>query len=214
MSYRRKFLPPPRTREYRKLFVIAVEGDQTEPHYFHFLRNDLDSAVVEVEVIPPNGKSAPQHVLKKLLEYRIQPGLAEKLERWMVIDRDQWPAGNLDQVVKSCRKNKIGLCVSNPAFEFWLLLHFERGDGIEPAEKDSGNRSADECGKRLRAKRYLPGFNTKLSKKHWTVLRKNLKNAIDHAKALDSPSCTDYPRQRIGSTVYRLVESLEAMLGK
>ena len=215
MSDRRLFKSPEATREYRKLYVIAVEGDRTEPQYFQFFSNEFDSAVTQIKVIPPESKSAPQHVLKNIQDYLENPSLEGTSECWMVVDRDQWPAGRLDDVAKICRENGIGLCVSNPAFEFWLLLHFEKGEGIEPAEKDSRNRSVQECGKRLRDKRYLPGFHKKkLTSDHWAVLREKLEGAVRNAKNLDSPPCKDYPQQRTGSTVYRLLEKLMPELGK
>jgi hypothetical protein len=214
MNYRRTFTPPAEIREYRKLYVIAVEGDRTETQYFQSFGNDLDSAVAKIKVIPPESKSAPQHVLRNIQDYLESPSVEGTAECWMVIDRDQWPTDMLNGIVKECRENEVNLCVSNPAFEFWLLLHFEKGQGIEPAEKDSSNRSAKECEKRLRDKRYLPGYHKKLTSNHWQVLREKLNKAISHAKELDSPPCKDYPRQRTGSTVYRLAEKLASALSQ
>lgn len=214
MSYRRKFTPPAETREYRKLYVIAVEGDRTETRYFRFFGNEIDSAIADVEVIPPESKSAPQRVFENLQGYFDHPGVEGTVELWMVIDRDQWPREVLDEIAEKCREKNVGLCVSNPAFPFWLLLHFEKGQGIEPAEKDSGNVSAKECETRLRNKRYLPGFSKNLTADHWKLLREKLENAVHNAKELDSPPCKDYPRQRTGSTVYQLVEKLTPALSK
>ena len=214
MSYRRKFTPPAETREYRKLYVIAVEGDRTETRYFRFLGSDLDSAIAKIEVIPPESKSAPQRVFESLQNYIDNRGVEGTTELWMVIDRDQWTCEVLDDVVEKCRKEDVGLCVSNPAFPFWLLLHFEKGQGIEPAETDSGNRSVKECEARLRDKRYLSGFSKNLTVNHWKVLREKLEIAISNAKELDLPPCQDYPRQRTGSTVYRLVEKLVEAVSK
>jgi len=216
MNFRRTFIPPPEVREYRKLYVIAVEGDRTETQYFNFFRSDLESesTTTAIKVIPPESKSAPQHVFQNIQDYIDDPGIDGTTECWMVIDRDQWPAKVLDDVVEKCRTNKVQLCVSNPAFEFWLLLHFEKGEGITAAEADSSNSGAKECEKRLRDKRYLPGFHKKLTNNHWQVLCDRLKNAISLAKELDMPPCKDYPRRCVGSTVYRLVEKLVAALRK
>jgi hypothetical protein len=209
MNARHIFTPPDVIRNYRKLYVIAVEGDKTEPSYFRFFRDELDTVAIGIEIIPPESKSAPQHVLKKIQDYLKNPSPNGTSECWIVIDRDQWTVKTLDDVVKTCQENKIGLCVSNPAFEFWLLLHFENGAEIEPAEIHSDNRSAKTCKERLRDMQYLPRFSkNKLTNDQWVVLHSRLKDAIQHAKALDSPLCEDYPKQRIGSTVYRLVEKL------
>ena len=130
MNYRRKFTPPAETRDYRKLYVIAVEGDRTETRYFRFFGNDLDSAIAKIEVIPPDGKSAPGRVFENLQNYLDYPGVEGTTELWMVIDRDQWPSKVLDDVAEKCREKGIGLCVSNPAFPFWLLLHLRKVPGF------------------------------------------------------------------------------------
>ena len=45
----------------------------------------------------------------------------------IVLDRD--PQGRsrseLEKILSVCRERKIGFCLSNPCFEFWLILHFD-----------------------------------------------------------------------------------------
>lgn len=45
----------------------------------------------------------------------------------MVIDRDKdsFTEEQYDEVIKFCNENNVNLYVSNPNFEFWLLLHFK-----------------------------------------------------------------------------------------
>lgn len=45
----------------------------------------------------------------------------------LVVDRDNksFTAAQYDFVLKACKKNDVKLYISNPCFEFWLLLHFE-----------------------------------------------------------------------------------------
>ena len=209
MNDKRLFSPPEVIREYRKLYVIAVEGDQAESSYFQYLGNDLDTTVTEIKIIPPKSKSAPQHVLKKIQDYLDNPSPDGTFECWIVIDRDYWKVETLDSVVKACQEQGIGLCVSNPAFEFWLLLHFEDGTGIQSAETAiPRSSSVKACKERIRDKQYLLKFGKKLRNDHWMVLRDKLKDAIQRAKELNIPPCDDYPKNRTGSTVYLLVEKL------
>lgn len=44
----------------------------------------------------------------------------------MVIDRDKqnFKDNQYDEVINFCKKNNVNLYVSNPTFEFWLMLHF------------------------------------------------------------------------------------------
>jgi len=49
---------------------------------------------------------------------------------WIVVDADSWPEDQLLELHGwSTEDSRYGLAVSNPKFEFWLLLHFEDGNG-------------------------------------------------------------------------------------
>lgn len=52
----------------------------------------------------------------------------------MIIDRDKdnFFEEQYDEVVKFCEENNINLYISNPNFEFWLMLHF---DEVESEDK-------------------------------------------------------------------------------
>ena len=90
--------------------------------------------------------------------------------------------------------DRYGFALSNPKFEYWLLLHFEDGDDIA---------SSRECLERL--KTYLPEYS-----KHLDVRKINwerIECAVRRAKERDNPPCSDWPRST-GTTVYRLVQRL------
>jgi hypothetical protein len=195
---RRRFKSPDCNRDYKTQFIIAVEGDVTEKRYFEFLSTHLNSAVVEIKVLPPKSKSAPLHVLNKLKRYS-KKRLPNTYQLWMVIDRDQWDADLLQDVYQQCLKNKFGLCISNPAFEIWLLLHFEKCYGIT---------TVNDCKQRLQNQRYLPNFNKKITQSHWNVLFLKIQDAVKHAKELDKPQNYSWHYNQCGSTIYKLVQEL------
>ena len=95
----------------------------------------------------------------------------------------------------SQKKKNYGFALSNPKFEYWLLLHFERGTGIG---------SSRECSDRL--KRHLPNYDKSIDTRKFTPDR--IKKAIDRAKARDNPPCADWPRTFGNTTVYKLVEKI------
>jgi hypothetical protein len=190
---RRRFIRPPGKRRYRKIFVVAAEGIKTEPLYFNMF-NDQHT-VIQIKQLRGNKKSSPKQVLKRMRLYLREAQLKDKDEAWLVVDRDEWPADHLKDLYEwsetSCR---YGLAVSNPKFEFWLLLHFEDGSAVNtPAQ----------CNERLM--RYLPHFE----KGHVEInkLHPGIRSAIQYAKIKDTPPCRDWPRS-YGTTVYRLVEKL------
>jgi len=192
-SSRRKFQRPLGERRYRKMFIIATEGSETEPQYFGMFNSD--KAVIHVRCLKCRTASSPPQVLARMTKHLQREGLKPEDEAWLVVDKDQWTDQQLDALHQwSQSKDNFGLALSNPKFEFWLLLHFEEGDGI---------MNSRQCTERLT--RYLPNF----AKGHVEVkkLADGIITAIRRARRKDSPPCTDWPR-KTGTTVYKLVEKL------
>jgi hypothetical protein len=190
---RRKFKRLLGVRRYRKMFVLATEGAKTEPLYFNMFNND--NTVIHVKCLKGNRQNSPGQVLKRMNDYLKTNRLKSKDEAWLIVDRDQWLEDQLIQLHEWSQTNsRHGLAVSNPKFEYWLLLHFEDGTGIT---------SSRQCTDRL--KRYLPHFEK--SHVETDKLRPGIHEATRRARLKDAPPCTDWPRIT-GTTVYRLVEKL------
>jgi len=190
---RRKFVRQLGHRRYRRMFIVATEGTKTEPLYFNMFNSK--NTVVHVKHLKGNKQSSPGQVLKRMRNYLKDNRLKDGDEAWLVVDRDQWPEDQLLQLHKWRQTNsRYGLAVSNPKFEYWLLLHFEEGTGIAGSE---------QCTDRL--KQYLPNFE----KGHLEVdkLQPGIPKATQRARQKDTPTCVDWPRHT-GTTVYRLVEKL------
>ena len=190
---RRRFQRKTAKRPYRRMFIIASEGARTEPQYFG-LFNSRD-AVIHVRCIKGKHDNSPPQVLKRMRNYLKDEGLKPSDEAWLVVDKDQWTHDQLAQLYQWAQTaENYGFALSNPKFEYWLLLHFEDGPGVS---------SSRTCTERLKA--YLPNFdkgNVETEK-----LKPGISEAIRRAKQKDNPPCTDWPRT-IGTTVYRLVERL------
>ncbi len=96
----------------------------------------------------------------------------------MVIDRDKdsFTEEQYDEVVKFCDDNNVNLYVSNPSFEFWLLLHFkeiEYEDNQKLLENPKVNNSRRYLEKRLHD--ICKYTKTKFSFEHF---EKNVHDAI------------------------------------
>lgn len=189
---RRHFKRPLGERRYRKLFIIAVEGHKTEPEYFAIF-NDQHS-IISVNCLR-GCHSSPLQVRKRMTEYLTKNYLKNSYEAWLVVDRDQWTDEQLIQLhAWSNERENYGFALSNPKFEYWLLLHFEDGSGITTSR---------ECSERLI--RYIPDYDKGIDPRKFT--RERVAEAIQRARHRDNPPCTDWPRST-GSTVYRLAERL------
>jgi hypothetical protein len=194
MARRRKFQRPLGQRRYRKLFVIAVEGAKTEPQYFATLNNQ--QSVIRVNCLKGKHDSSPPQVLRRMQDHLKKEALKKSDEAWLVVDKDQWTNGQLAQLNGwSQAANNYGFALSNPKFEYWLLLHFEDGTGIA---------SSQDCSDRL--KRHLPDYDKGIDPRKFP--RQTIDEAIRRAKQRDNPPCPDWPRSIGGTTVYRLVENI------
>jgi len=191
---RRKLQRPYGERRYRKLFVIAVEGNQTEPRYFDLFRNR--ESVIRVRCLKGHHDSSPPQVLKRMEDHLREQGLRRSDEAWLVVDKDQWTDEQLRELHTWAQtRDNYGFALSNPKFEFWLLLHFEDVKGVT---------SSRDCSDRL--KRHLPGYDKGFDARQ--VTRERIAEAIVRARKRDQPPCVDWPRAAGGTTVYRLIERI------
>lgn len=189
----RHFQRPLGERRYRKLFVIATEGVKTEPQYFAIFNDQL---VIQVSCLKGKNYSSPAHVLKRMEKHLKQKGLKDSDEAWLVVDKDEWTDEQLTHLhAWSLEKDNYGFALSNPKFEYWLLLHFEDGTDIG---------SARDCSVRL--KRHIPNYDKNIDTRK--ITRDQIKEAIRRARLRDSPPCTDWPRTYGTTTVYKLVENI------
>ncbi len=129
-------------------------------------------------------------------EHLKEKGLNKSDEAWLVVDKDQWTDNQLAELGRWAKKKvNYGMALSNPKFEYWLLLHFE----------DGKNATTSNCDKRL--KKYLPDYDKTIDIRK--ISTDMINDAIRRAKKRDNPPCEDWPRGT-GSTVYRLVEKILA----
>jgi hypothetical protein len=186
---RRSFNRPLGERRYRKLYVIAAEGVKTEPQYFALL-DDLQ-AIVRVTCLKDKNNSAPPQVLKRMAKHLREQGLKNSDQAWLVVDKDNWTDSQLQELYNwSQQARNYGFALSNPNFEYWLLLHFEDATGLS---------GPHDCSNRLR--NHLPDYDKGINARK--ISKTMIDVAISRAAARDNPPCEDWPRN-IGTTVYRL----------
>lgn len=174
------------------LFVIATEGEVTEPEYFKTFR----SSRIQVKVLnTENGASAPDKVLERMQEFKKQFDLKEDDQLFLVIDTDRWPPQALSAVAKSCVEQRFTLSVSNPCFEVWLALHFFECHEIKASSKDLNEQ----------LKSHLGGYNKSINPA-W-ITRERVIAACKNAKIMDTKPTDRWP-QTTGSRVYLIMDEL------
>ncbi|HON44452.1 MAG TPA: RloB family protein [Planctomycetota bacterium] len=178
---------------YRKIFILAVEGSKTEQEYFEIF-NDKKS-LIKIDCLKSNKESSPLQVLARMKKRLKKEDLKKSDEAWLVVDKDQWTDEQLSQLYQwSKQSDNYGFALSNPKFEFWLLLHFE--DGKKVCDSKS-------CSQKL--KLHLPNYNKSIDMNKISEIM--IDKAIQRAKQRDTPPCCDWPHT-IGTTVYKLVENI------
>jgi len=188
----KRFKRPIGNKPHKKLFIISTEGTKTEPEYFQHFNSE---AVIQVKPLKGDNKTSPKAVLQRMERHLKNECLRKSDEAWLVIDKDEWTDDQLlDLHTWSKNNKKYGLAVSNPKFEYWLLLHFEEGTKI---------KSITEVTERL--KRKIPNYEKSINMKK--INRAMIDKAIERAKKIDTPKCEKWPATW-GSTVYRLVEKI------
>lgn len=136
---RKNFTRPKPTRE-SFLFVIATEGAKTEPAYFEglksLLENDVASRVkIKVAKKLDVSRSSPKHVIEDLERFLKNNKNGAQDKHFLVIDIDRWQTRMLADVARKCHQKNYVLCISNPNFEAWLLLHLQKIDELSDENK-------------------------------------------------------------------------------
>ena len=121
---------------------------------------------------------------------------------WIVVDRDEWSEDEIELCRRWAQDSKEspgqhkGFSLSNPKFEFWLLLHFE--DGTRHA-------TSKACLEALGA--HLPEYKKALARSDFS--EESVSAAIQRAKALlGAGDPTDWPREAGKTTVFTLCETI------
>lgn len=118
-----------------KAFLIVTEGEKTEPNYFKALRSRLQLNVAEVEIVHPGGTD-PITLTRHAINMRDARRKASRKSSFYVPYDEVWVVFDLEkphdqrrrlaqQAMAMPEAAGINFGISDPAFEYWLLLHFE-----------------------------------------------------------------------------------------
>ncbi|MCM6773381.1 RloB family protein [Nocardia sp. CDC159] len=177
--------------------VIFCEGINTEHDYLRAVKNlpaVRANTSIRIELDPEQG--APLTLVRRAVT-RLQD--SEIDECWCVFDVE-WPQHHphLRDAVQLARAHGIGLAVSNPCFELWLILHHREHNAFidtASAERDSRRRDGRD-GKHIEAAIYMP-LRAVAARRAAVLAERHTRNGstIPH----DNPS----------SSMYELLSALE-----
>jgi hypothetical protein len=187
-----------------RLFLVIVEGAETEPAYFRALgdRGLIPKHRVKLVVYSPeNHASSPEHLLALAERKTEEIALLRDDEVWLVLDVDLQSGSNrkrqLHQLDHSCRQRGWNVAISNPCFEVWYWLHLsEQLSAID-----------ETCASVEVALRQTLGGYSKKTPPAACLEGATLALAIQRATSLDTDPRAPIPTSK-GSRLYRLFERL------
>jgi len=204
------------SKEAKSIYVISIAGEgKTEEQYFDGIYDMERSSLIRIERLEKadetDTKSHPNHVIDLLDERKEQwetHGIAPN-ELWMVVDRDKQNVSEeqLNEIIDKCNNEGYNLALSNPTFEFWLLLHI-----TSIKEYDSDTLLENPKPRAKSKKRYiekelskiLGGYNKK--KMRFEDFKLGISDAIARAKELECNN--EHLINKLGTSVCLLVEKL------
>lgn len=200
-------------RESRKAILIVCEGKATEPKYFAALKNEFKLPLVTIIGV---GR-APITVVERAVELQEQRQRATQKARqrgtlheppfdavWCVFDTEGQPgSSSFPRAVALARAHGFDLAISNPAFEYWYLLHFE--ETTRPFHNAVEVRHALEA--------HAPDYAKDLD--FYPRLAPRMHEAIERAeRVLGSHTAPETSFPNPSSSVSRLVRLLIGMRGR
>lgn len=115
-------------RKRRPIIYIICEGKETENLYFKHFRSR--NCLVDIVPIPSKHKAAEhlvKHAKSLISQLDYYPKDGDGL--WCVFDRDDNKEQELQAAVAYAKKQGYEIAYSNPSFEYWYLIHFEKRNG-------------------------------------------------------------------------------------
>jgi hypothetical protein len=171
------------TRTERRSVLIVTNGIRTEVDYFDALRKEPWVTADKVTVKVQSGE--PIAVVLRAAEIRDDNAYDEA---WAVCDVDEFATG---AAIAAAGELEVGLALSLPSFEIWLILHLSEGC--------PGFNNAKQAGRYL--KNLLPSWEKTYLK--FSDFRTGVFDAVVRAERLGEP-----PDANPSTAVWRLIESL------
>ena len=191
-------------RKRRPIIYIICEGKETETLYFRHFRSR--NCLVDIVPIPSKHKAA-EHLVKHAKSLISQSDYYPKDgdQLWCVFDRDDNKDYELQAAVAFAQKQGYHIAYSNPSFEYWYLIHFEKRNGFI---KDSATVIDI-----LKRNEYLANYEKSVDVYeelyvHQQIAIERAKERVNQLKRDDTSiiSCNSNPV----TTVYELVEFLNS----
>lgn len=176
MKYKRSY----GNKKYKSIFHVLTEGRLTEPSYIATIKREPWFSSDYISKHYTAKHSSIPELLKKAEDISSQVREGDQL--WVILDRDE-QSNTIEQLKRLGQWERENpsqhVALSNPRFEYWLLLHFEKNPTIQNANSDVYmSRYFHEYDKRKDVQSSASMFN-----------KTNVREAIHRACKPNYPTC-------------------------
>lgn len=176
------------------LVIIASEDRYAVEDYFRRFK----TRQVQFRVLPTlDCRSAPAHVMQRLIDFKQTNETEEGDSLWLCIDRDQWDEHGLREVISECGRQGFRIAMCNPCFDLWVLLHF--------FDAPTGDVTADDLKSQLKG--FLGGYSKKCCRSV-KITTETVEDAVRRAKAIDNGEHDMALSGSMLARVYRILDQL------
>jgi len=184
-----------------KRMIIIVEGI-SEKMYFERFRTPESPVAVRIHL---SKDRTAEGMVDKCLSLIERSGLDTGVDEVItVFDVDQNTVEDIEKAVKVCSKHNVTIYISNPSFEFWLLLHFE---------DDKTTYIQEDLEKRL--EKHIKTAYVKAEGINRHITDENIKQAVIRSKnLLDDGDPMKCKNTTPSTCLHTLVERLIKQAGK
>jgi hypothetical protein len=196
----RKTRPLDRTEKNRDASLIIIASEDTYAVKDYFAR--FKTQRVQFVVLPTeDGESSPKHVMNRLVRFIRDIQIEDDDTLWLCIDRNGWDVSSLRDVLHECGRRRFQAALSNPCWDFWLLLHFEKPDkSWKPSSrKDVSSRFEELSGL---------GTGKKLCKTIY-ISREQVELAMERAREFDQQGSDSISTSPL-TQVYKILDELKS----
>lgn len=186
----------------KQVILIVCEGEKTEKNYFETLKRQLNLTNANI-IIDPDSNPSPSSVVK-YAKQKLEQNRNEYDEIYCVFDRDRHQ--DFDEALNMAKNTMIKPIVSDPCFEFWILLHFTK------TSKIFGRSGSSPCKEVQKEKAFVENMKNYTKDYDFKeIITQHLETAINNAKEINSQN--EAQRQTPYTQVVVLVERLQELAG-
>lgn len=214
-----KLVRTSREWEPKSKYYIVPEGEKTEIQYFCGIRDNADELNIKslIDIIPVENdedEKGQSHPKEKIQNFNkdLENGkftFDKELDKvCFVVDRDpqNFKEEQFDEFKQECEKYGYKFHITNPTFEFFLLLHSDEIFKFDEKEMLKNERQGTRRGKRFLEIKLSEVFGCSKRNIDFEKFKPNIRKAINNEKEF----CEELEelKNNLGSNVGKLLDSM------